>query len=108
MEGFTLKYRIEIQQTGKIFNVRGKSVRSPLSIDNVTEEELPLFKSKIQLEGILENNYSIKPMSQVIQKNVVEKENDENSEVELEDQDEIHDPENEDDSVLGSLLKDGD
>lgn len=56
---------MEIKQPNKMFVVRGKPIRTPLIIDNVTEQELTLFKSKIQLEAIQESMYSIIPMDQL-------------------------------------------
>lgn len=60
-----MKYRLKVNQPNKVFVLRGKPTRTPFLIDNVTETELKVFKSKIKLEGISEDKYEIIPMEEV-------------------------------------------
>lgn len=54
-----MKYRLKIKTKNKTFIVRGKPVRTPLTIDNLNEKELNFYLSKIRLEGILDKDYEI-------------------------------------------------
>ena len=60
-----MKYRLKVNQPNKIFTLRGKPTRTPFYLDNVTETELKMFKSKIKLESIPEDKYEIIPMEEV-------------------------------------------
>lgn len=104
-----MKYRLEVSQPNKMFVVRGKMIRTPFIIDNVNEEDLKLYKAKINLEGIPESKYSIIPMDEVD----LQDENGEEGKIkhtnisEDEDEDEpIIQNINSDDSTLDSYLED--
>lgn len=99
-----MRYRLEIKQPNKMFVVRGKQIRTPLVIDNVTEQELHLFKTKIQLEGIDKSKYSIIPMEEVKQ----EDKNEQKIEEEQISEETIYDLEDDKEPFLDSLTDDED
>lgn len=102
-----MRYRLEISQPNKMFVVRGKQIRTPLTIDNVTDQELKLFKSKIQLEGIPESKYSIISMDQVNQEHKNEQ-NTESTSISKNNEEEIYDLDDTEEPFLDSLLDDRD
>ncbi len=56
-------YKLRIKTNNKIFVIKGKPIRTPLVIDNLTKQDLNFYLTKIRLEGIMDKDYSIEEMT---------------------------------------------
>lgn len=58
-----MKYKLRVNTKNKTFVVKGRPIRTPLTIENLNEKELNFYLSKIRLEGILDKDYIIEEMT---------------------------------------------
>lgn len=55
-------YRLKIKVKNKMFVVRGKPVRTPVVIENLSKKDLDFYLSKIRLESIRDRDFEIEEM----------------------------------------------
>lgn len=95
-------YNVEVFTPNKMFNIKGKLVRSPVKFI-VDEDELVKIKMQIEIQGVL--NYDINPqnagLNKIIPKN---KENELIEETILDEEVEVENF-NKEETILDSLLK---
>lgn len=58
-----MKYKLKINTVNKTFIVKGRPVRTPVIIENLTEKELNRYISKIRFEGIMDKDFVVEEMT---------------------------------------------